>query len=197
MINKKYYCNNCDKYIPNKNSHDKTKLHTQLSLSVVNKNNINDIPINEIDDTINKYVYDYNKKFIDFVCWCIIQNNHFCKKFNLGWMDESNIEVQEKIIKKHNCKQDDDICIELWFIPDANYATYSHYFQLPKTMIERKICQIIDRNRTLLKILNDMPELYKKYIVTKHWCFQHEDRFGIIRSFLPAIWMELEPNIIN
>ena len=42
-----------------------------------------------------------------------------------------------------------------------------------------------------------MPEPYKRYVVTKHWCFQHEDRIGIIRNFLPAIWMELEPNIIN
>ena len=54
MINKKYYCNICDKYIPNKNSHDKTKIHTQLSLSVVNKYYIVDIPESEIDNIINK-----------------------------------------------------------------------------------------------------------------------------------------------
>ena len=70
----KYYYNICDKYILNKNSHNKTKLHTQLSLSVVNKYNFTDIPVNETDNTINKYVYHYNKKFIDFVCWCKIQN---------------------------------------------------------------------------------------------------------------------------
>ena len=151
MINKKYSCNICDKYISNKNSHNKSKLHSQLSLSVVNKYNINDIPINEIHNTIKKHVYDYKKKFIDFVCWCKIQNIHFCEKFNMVWMDESNIEVQEKIIKKHIYKQDDDVCTELWFITDLNYATYSHYFQLTKTMIERKICQIIDRNPNLLK----------------------------------------------
>ena len=64
------------------------------------------------------------------------------EKINMGWMDESNLEVQEKIIEKHNCKQDDYVCIELWFITHLNYASYSHYFQLPKTMIERKVCQI-------------------------------------------------------
>ena len=63
MVNKEYFCNICDKYISNKNSHNKTKLHTQLSLSVVNKYNINDIPVNEIDNTINKYVYDYKKNY--------------------------------------------------------------------------------------------------------------------------------------
>ena len=45
MINKKYYCNICDKYILNKSSHNKTKLHTQLSLSVVNKYYIVDVCI--------------------------------------------------------------------------------------------------------------------------------------------------------
>ena len=121
----------------------------------------------------------------------------FMKKNNMGWMDESNIEVQENKIKKHSCKQDDDACIELWFFTHLNYASYNHYFQLPKPVIERKICQMIDRNPNLLKILNKMPEPYKRHILTKHWCFQHEDRFGIIRNFLLAIGMEKEPNIIN
>ena len=64
-------------------------------------------------------------------------------------------------------------------------------------MIERKICQIINRDPNLIKILNKMPEPYKRHILTKHWCFQHEDRFGIIQNFSPGIWMELEPNIFN
>ena len=120
-----------------KNSHNKTKLHTKLSLSVVNKYNINDIPMDEIDNTINKYVYHYNRKnlstsFVGVKYKIII----FMKKIIMGWMDESNIEVQEKNTKKHNCKQDDDVCIELWFITNLNYATYNHYFPLPKPMIE-------------------------------------------------------------
>ena len=115
----------------------------------------------------------------------------------MGWIGESIIGVQEKTIKKHNCKQDDDVCIELWFVTDLSYASYRHYFQLPKTMIERKICEIIDRNPNLKKILNKIPEPYKRYILTKHWCFQHEDRFGIIRNFFSGIWMELETIIIN
>ena len=126
MINKKYYSNICDKYISNENSHNKTKLHTQLSLSVVNKYNINDIPIKEMDNTINNFVYDYNKNFIDFVCWCKLQKNHFNEKIYMGWMNESNIGVHEKNMKKHNFKLDDDVCIELWFVTDLNYATYNH-----------------------------------------------------------------------
>ena len=112
-----------------------------------------------------------------------------------GWIRYKNF--QKKIIKKHNCKQDDDVCLEIRFITDLNYASYNHYFQLPKPMIERKLCQIIDRRPNLIKVLNKMPEPYKRQILTKHWCFQNEYIFGIIRNFLPAIWMELEPNIIT
>ena len=53
MVDKKYYCNTCDKYILNKSSHNKTKLHIRLSLSVVNKYNVDDVPINKIDKVVN------------------------------------------------------------------------------------------------------------------------------------------------
>ena len=80
MINKKYYCSICHKYILNKSSHNKTKLHTQLSLRVVNKYYIPNVPVIEIDSVINKQIYDYNKNFLDFVCWCKTQKEYFCDK---------------------------------------------------------------------------------------------------------------------
>ena len=38
-------------------------------------------------------------------------------------------------------------------------------------MIERKICQTIDRGPNLMRILNKKPEPYKRHILTKNWCF--------------------------
>ena len=98
MINKKYYCNICDKYISNKSSHNKTKLHTQLSLSVVNKYYIVNVPVSEIDNIINKHIHGHNKKFLNFVCWCKIQNAYFCEKTNLRWIDAPNNKIQKEII---------------------------------------------------------------------------------------------------
>ena len=62
MINKKYYFSISDKFYLNKSSHNKTKLHTQLSLSVVNKYYIVDVPVNQIDNNINKHIHEYSKK---------------------------------------------------------------------------------------------------------------------------------------
>ena len=62
-------------------------------------------------------------------------------------------------------------------------------------MIERKFCQIIDRNPNLIKVLNHMPEPYKNHIIIKYWGFQNECFDGVIRNYYPINWMDLEPNI--
>ena len=194
MTNKKYYCDICDKYILNKSRHNKTKLHKQLSLSVVNKFYIPNVSVIEIDNIINKHIYDYNKKFYDFGCWCNIQNDYFCEKNRVIWDSLPHaIKIMEKIIKRYNCRQDDLVNIEIIFITDLKSATYGHYIQLPRTMLERKICQIIDRNPNLIKRLDNMPNPYKRHIIIKHWGFQHEGPFGI-KYYVPVNWMDLEPH---
>ena len=101
MINKKYYCDIFEKYISNKSSHNKTKLHKHLSLSVVNKYYIPNVSVIEIDNIINKLIYDYNKKFHDFGCWCKIQNDYFCEKNWVIWDSRPHaIKIKEKIIKR-------------------------------------------------------------------------------------------------
>ena len=54
MIIKKYYCSICDKNILYKSCHNKTKLHTQLFLSVVSKYYIPNVSVIEIDNNIKK-----------------------------------------------------------------------------------------------------------------------------------------------
>ena len=74
MINKNYYCSICDKYIFKKSSPNKTKLHIELSLSVVNKYYLPNVAVIELNNVTNKHFYDYNKNFLDFVYWFKIQN---------------------------------------------------------------------------------------------------------------------------
>ena len=196
MINKKYYCNICDKYILNKSSHNKTKLHTQLYFSINNKYYNVDIPVIEIDTVLNKHICDYNKKFHNFDCWCILQNEYFCEKINLIRKFVPDIvKIQAEIIRRYKCRLNDLVYMEIVFITDLESATYNHYFQLPKPMIERKIYQIIDRNPNLIKILDHLPKPYKRHIIIKHWGIRGEDE--IINGLVPANWMDLEPNIIT
>ena len=193
MLCKKYCCKICDKYILNKSSHNKTKLQTQLSFNVINKYYNVDIPVKEIDNVLNKHVCDYNKKFHNFDCWCIIQNDYFCEKNNLiRRIVPDIVKIQAKIIRRYKCRLIHLVYMEIVFITDLESATYNHYFQLPKPMIEHKLCQIIDRNPILIKILDHMPKPYKKHIIIKHWGMRYDDE--IIYGFVPANWMDLEPN---
>ena len=105
------------------------------------------------------------------------------------------IKIREEIIRRYKCRQNDLVYIEINFITDLKSATYNHYFQLPKPMIERKMCQIIDRNPNLIKTLDHMPKPYKKHIIIKHWGFRHIDDYGNIFVFVRNNWMDLEPNI--
>ena len=195
MIRKKYYCKICDKYISNRNRHNKTKLHTQFSRSIVNRYYFNNIFMNEIDNTINKRIYDYKKKFRKFKFWCIIQNGYFCEKIIMILLDGPNIKIQNDIISRRKCNQKDLVNIKIIFITDSKYATYNHFFQLSKPMIERKFCLMIDRNPNLKKVLNHMPDPYKKHIIIKHWGLQYKCHDGMIRNYYPINWMDLEPNI--
>ena len=185
MINKKKYCSTCDKYILNKSSYNKTKSHTQLSSSVVNKYYIVDVPASGIDNIINKHIYDYTKKFLNFVSWCKIQNGFFCEKVNFAWISSPDIKNQGKKLTDHKCNQIEFVYIEIIFITD---------FQLPKIMIERKTCQIFDCDPNSIKILDRMPEPYERHTNIKHWGFQNEDHNGIICDFIPANRMDLQPN---
>ena len=193
MRSKKYYCDICEKYISNKSSHNKLKLHKHLSLSDVNKNYIPNVSVIEIDNIINKHIYDYNKNFYGFTCWYNIQNDRFSEKNKIIWpsLPRAN-KIMENVIKRYNCRENDLIDIEIVFVTDLESATYSHYLQLPRSMLERKICQIIDRNPNLIKRLDKMPRPYKRHIINKHWGFQHQTQFGI-RLYYPVNWMDLEP----
>ena len=194
MTNKKYYCDICEKYISNKSSHNKTKIHKQLSVSIVNKYYIPNVSVIEIYNIINKHIYKYNKKFCEFECWCKIQNDRFCEKNWVMWDRPPHVnKIMEKIIRRYNCRQNDLVNIEIIFITDLKSATYSHYIQLPRSMLERKICQKIDRNPNLIKRLNNMPNPYKRHIIIKHWGFQHRGPFGI-NNYYPVNWMDLEPH---
>ena len=86
----------------------------------------------------------------------------------MKWIDAPNIKNQKDYISRRNCNQNYLVCIEIMFITDLDCATYNHYFQLPKPMVERKIYQLFDRNPNLIKILDRVPHPYKRHIIATH-----------------------------
>ena len=113
----------------------------------------------------------------------------------MKWINAPNIKIQKDIISQRNCNRIDLVNIKIMFITDLDCASYDQYFQSPKPMIERKICQIFDRNPNLIKVLDRMPEPYKNHIVNKHWGVKFKAPDDSIKIGIPVDWMNLEPNI--
>ena len=65
-------------------------------------------------------------------------------------------------------------------------------------MIERKICQIIDRTPNLIRILDHMPEPCKRHNIIKHLGIRYgDDDDERIYVFVPHNWEDSEHNIIT
>ena len=60
-----------------------------------------------MDNVINKHIYDYNKKFRNFNCWCIIQNDYFCERINLAQKFVPDIVKLQEVIRRYNSGQND------------------------------------------------------------------------------------------
>ena len=67
-----YYCDICDRTIKLKyiNKHLNTRLHSDLSTSVVNRYYVKNPAFLEIEDIVKKHVYDY-KKGLDFLIFYV------------------------------------------------------------------------------------------------------------------------------
>ena len=194
-MKRKVYCDICDKYISNKNKHIKTDLHKRLAVSVVNRYHIKIVYVKEIDNVLNEHITDYNKKFLNFVCYWEIQNENFCYKINFGWINRPNIQIGEKLIKRYDCSQRVFVHIKIVFVTDLVFLSYDHYIKQPRQMIERKICKMVDQNPNLIKTLNVVPTPFRRYIIIKNWGFNQVDPFGIICDYVPLDCENLEPNI--
>ena len=53
-------------------------------MSVVNRYHIKNVYVKKIENVLNEYITDYIKKFLNFVCYCEIQNENFCYKIIFG-----------------------------------------------------------------------------------------------------------------
>ena len=64
-------------------------------------------------------------------------------------------------------------------------------------MIERKFCQLIDKNPNLIKTLNKMPVPYREHIMDVNWGIGYIYHGDVKHSILPDNWIDPEPNTIN
>ena len=108
---------------------------------------IKNIKINNINKTINKYIFDHKKKYIRFKFDCRI----------------------DSVIEKFN--KNNKINLYIMFYSEKEDVTYNYYLQCPKPMIENRLLKLLDTNPLLFKSLGPYldPIPLICYFINKYW----------------------------
>ena len=160
-----YYCELCNKSIALKHkcSHYKSKLHRDIDKSIINKYNIMNPELKEINDIIKDYVNDYNRKFEYYtvVCnWNFMFDNGVSldvksKKPYRFRVLHKNLEKYLKIKINHYKKDGLEFShiseMKITFKTRLDHMTYKHYSEQPMPMVEKIINKKLYKNYELIK----------------------------------------------
>ena len=150
----------------------------ELSHSVVNRYNLDNIKVEGTNNILDKHINDYKKRFVRFKFSCKI----------------SSIIIRDYpkhiLIKKYKFKPTDTINMQITFITKLDNVTYKHYLQKPRQAIENNHIKKINQNPNLIKSFNSFPQPVFRYTSLKYWGFHHEDCL-----LYPYEWHNIEPNL--
>ena len=184
-----YYCDISDKPIELKfkMKPSYTRLHKDLSTSIVNRYCNRNPPFLEIEDIFKKLVYDYIESFgfYNILCeWKLdFDKTTICVKSERKCNIQSFWYVRRYSVTKIDFfgKQGDIfslICeLKIFFISDLRNMTNTHYLNQPKSMIEWKLNEKLSRNPEVIKRLRNISHpLIRKYM----FMFPPEDNQDLI-----------------
>ena len=152
-----------------------TRLHRDSSKSVNTRYCVKNPAFLEIEDILEKHVYDYIGRFVfyDIICeWQLdFDNNIICvkseKKYNIRSFGDLRRDLISKIdhFEREGYKFFHICEMKITFITNLRNMTYKHYLNQPKSMIEWKLNEKLSRNPELIKTLrNIFHPLIKKYM---------------------------------
>ena len=165
----------CDKSIKNKSKkkHLNSLNHKFLSINIISRYCVRNPNFLQIDNILQNYVLDYNKKFAFHLIICNFQLNFtdtiVSVKSNT-WSNLStdfhlrNLLSKIKYYEKRGHKFSQISEMNITFVTDLRNMTYEHYLHQPKSMMEWKLNAILAKNPELIKILgNRSHPLIRKY----------------------------------
>ena len=152
-------CNSCIKY------------NKCLYTSYINEN----IVIDEVDNTFDKYINIHNQKFVFYYIDCQFQikfkDNVFAKKeinqhFNTYYINIKNY----LLFYKDSCRYgnfvfDNIIKMEISIISCRCNMTYKNYMNSPMSLLEIYINMVIAKNPSLVKSLN----FKENHLITRNY----------------------------
>ena len=156
-----WHCDICDKifYEEFKDNHLKSRFHKRLANSIIRKYIINNPKPDKIDDIIEIYLrlhYKNYEKFLAIISVKLlipsnqikyIRRRQECRPRN-GCVLDSSFFSKIKIFKEQLFSQILDL--RIIFVSRFENMIFDHYLTKPKSMLERKIISILDKNREIV-----------------------------------------------
>ena len=161
------HCQSCNRDYSDKyfRKHSRSDKHIKKAFQVRCIYKIENIIVNEIDNTLSNIINKHKRKFHSFLIVCKINN----KKI-LGF--------PKRVLIKHYDK-DTMINAEFNFYSNREDMSFNHYILQPKPMLETMVIKNLDKYPEKLKILEYSKAPYYEYLILKYYGFcviSHDNR---------------------
>ena len=166
-----FYCEWCDKSvnIKSKKKHLNSRYHKSLTNKIIHRINIKNPTFLQIQNILQEHVDDYNKKFEFYLIYCRlklhfsdtiidIKSKMLYNLFPPSWYLRTFLLSKIERLENDECIFSHISNMEIVFIANFRNATYNHYLQLPKSMLEW----------TMIKKLAINPNLIAGFDINMH-----------------------------
>ena len=173
-----FYCEICDKSIKikSKKRHQNSRYHKSLTNSIICKYTVEDPNFFHMNDILKKYVEEYNKKFGIYIIICEWKLHFSDTIINIKSDRLYNLYIPRRKLRPYLISKIDDFEskgyklsniseMNITFISNMRNMTYSHYLQIPKSMLEWTMIKKLANNPNLIKAfnINSFHPLITKY----------------------------------
>ena len=162
-----FHCELCDKSIKlrSKKKNLNSQYHKSLTKSINCKYTIENPSFLHIENKLQNYVDDYNKKFVLYIIICkwklhfsdTIINNKSDRLYYIhpdGWNLRRTLISKIEYLENDGHKFSHISEMNIVFITDSRNVTYEHYLMLPKPMLEWTLIRKLATNQKLIKAFN-------------------------------------------
>ena len=173
-----FYCELCDKSVKigSKKRHLKSQYHKSLNKSIICKYTVKNPNFFHLEDILQSYVDDYNKKFILYVIICKwklhfsdtiieVKSDRLYNNNRYNWNMRQNLLSKIVYLDNDESKFFHISEMNIVFISDPKNMTYENYINLPKSMLEWTLVKKLANNPKLIKAfnINSYHPLIQKY----------------------------------
>ena len=151
--------------------------HDDYSHFIVERKKVEKVKIVDIDDIVYDLVKEFNERFYTFVYRCT-KDGHGIRGF-----------PKDILIRKFKYRLQDIVDLNITILSSFLSMKNSFYRQQPRSMLENKIIQLVDKNLNLLHYLPSKAVPVIRRFELKYWCQPYKNSYALF-----VVYIETEPH---